>query len=334
MDLANGDRGPRVAVHGLGAIGGLFAARLARAGAAVSGIGRGANLEAIRRDGVRLIEAEDQPVTAYPITVTEDPAELGPQDIVIIAVKAAGLGDVAAGLPALLGPQTTVVSAMNGVPWWFFARRARPPAALPSLDPHGLGDLVDPDRVLGAVVHLSASRPEPGLISRTADNRLVIGRPGAAADDPLTAHTAELFARAGFATERSDSIEQEIWFKLWGNLTMNPLSAITGSTVDLLLDDPAVRGFATACMREAAAVGAAMGIEIDTDPEQRHTLTRRLGAVRTSMLQDVEAGRPVELDSLVTIVTEIASAYSVPTPNIDLLHGLARAHARAHGLVA
>jgi len=327
----------RVAVVGLGAIGGLVAARLAAAGATVSALARGATLRAVQRDGLRLLEADGAaPTKTAPLrlNVAEDAAALGEQDLVVVALKAPALPAVAPTLAPLIGDATVVVPAMNGVPWWFFhgldeslARRR-----WTSIDTDGgIARALPCERVVGCVVHLACSTPEPGVVRPHGGNRLIFGEPDGARSARVD-RIAQWFARAGFDVEVSPRIQHEVWFKLWGNMTINPISAITGATTDRILDDPLVRDFVSATMREAAAVGTRIGLPIETTPEERHQVTRRLGAFRSSMLQDVDAGRPVELDALVASVAEIARAVGVATPNIDALLGLARLHARVRGL--
>ncbi len=318
---------------GLGAVGGLIGARLARGGVPVSAVARGATLEAVRRDGLTLIEDGER--SAYPIRVSGDPAHLRTPDVVLLSVKATALPAVAPTVAALLGPHTTVVSATNGIPWWFCDGLPLPPpggaAAIPSADPGGvLRATLPPGQVLGSVLHLSASTPAPGVVEHRFDERIVLGEPTGGTSE--RAERVAALLRTGFTTQVSDCVQRDVWFKLWGNMTMNPLSAVTGATMDRILDDPELRGFATRCMREAAEVGERIGLHIDVDPEQRHAVTRRLGAARTSMLQDVDAGRPIELDALVTTVIELARSLGVPTPELETLLGLARVHAQVRGL--
>ncbi|MBN9425999.1 MAG: 2-dehydropantoate 2-reductase [Burkholderiales bacterium] len=326
----------RICIYGLGAVGGLMAARLAAAGQQVSAIARGATLAAVTSGGLRLIETVDgKPVqSAHPVRVAADPAELGVQDLVVISVKTTGLREVARRIAPLIGPQTIVLSAMNGVPWWFFHGLDAGLAARewPAIDEGGeVGRAIAADRVLGCVVHLACAMPEPGTVRHTQGQKLIIGEP-AGGDSERCARVAALLTGAGFEVEVSQRIQQAVWFKLWGNMTINPISAFTGATTDLILDDPQVRDFVSAAMREASAIGAKMGLPIAITPEERHVVTRKLGAFKSSMLQDVEAGKPVELDSLVTIVVELGRALGVATPVIDSLLGLARLHARVHGL--
>jgi 2-dehydropantoate 2-reductase len=269
------------------------------------------------------------------IRAADDPAALGAQDVVIVAVKTTGLASVADSVAGLLGPQTTVLSAMNGVPWWFFHGLA--PAlgriGVESVDPDGrISRAIPAERVVGCVTHLSAAAPAPATVRSVAGNRLIIGEPGGGAATPRAAAIATALREAGFEVEEAASIQQEIWFKLWGNMTMNPVSALTGATGERILDDDYVRDFMSRCMVEAALIGERIGLPIDQDPEQRHAVTRKLGAFRTSMLQDVSAGKPVELDALVAAVIEIGRQVAVPTPNIDALFGLARLQAQVRGL--
>jgi len=324
----------KVCIYGLGAIGGLMAARLAQRHD-VSAIARGRTLEAVQRNGLRIASGQPETVSAHDIRVSDDPAALGPQDLVIVAVKTTGLPEVARRIAPLLGPRTTVLSAMNGVPWWFFHGLPAAPAAkrLASTDPDGaLSDAIDPERILGCVVHLSATTPEAGMVRHVAGNRLIIGEPSGGADTPRARAVCDALADAGFDIEESDRIQNDIWYKLWGNMTANPISAITGATTDKMLDDDYVREFTSRCMLEAADVGARLGIPIAGTPDERHAVTRKLGAFRTSMLQDVEAGKKVELDAMVKAVIEIARQVGVATPNIEALFGLARLHAQVRGL--
>lgn len=327
----------KVCIYGLGAIGGLMAARLAASGAQVSAVARGATLEAVRRHGVTLIDAADgkERTRRLPLAASDAPAELGPQDLVVIAVKTTALPEVARGIAPLLGPGTAVLSAMNGVPWWFF-HGLDPRLAdwhLETADPGGaVRAAIAPERVIGSVVHLSAAAPEPGTVRHVAGNRLIVGEPAGGTATPRAQAAVALLREAGFEVEESARIQRDIWFKLWGNMTVNPISAITGATGDRILDDDLVRGFMSRCMVEAAAIGAKIGIPIADEPEARHAVTRKLGAFRTSMLQDAESDRAIELDALVGTVREIARHVQVDTPNIDTLFGLARLFGRTHGL--
>lgn len=322
----------KVCIVGPGAIGGFIGARLAAAGQCdLSAVARGATLGALQSHGWRLNEAGV--LSQTPAHAVADAGQLGVQDLIVIAVKGPALAGVAAQIAPLLGPGTIVLPAMNGVPWWFGqGLPALGDAPLASVDPGGLIDAAIPLRhVLGCVVHAATLVPEPGLVLHKMGQRLIIGEPDGSVS-PRVQQVAALLAGAGFDAPVSNRIRYDIWYKLWGNLTTNPVSAITGATADLLLDDPLVREFCLAAMREAGLVGQQIGCAIDETPEQRHLVTRRLGAFKTSMLQDVEAGRALELDSIVGAVREIAQRTGVATPHIDALLGLTRLFARVHGL--
>lgn len=325
----------KVTIIGAGAIGGLIGTRLAATGEAqVSALARGATLAALRERGWRVRQGEAliaAPVAAaHPV---EAAGKLGVQDLVVIAVKGPALSQVAASVTPLLGPQTIVLPAMNGVPWWF-CKGVAPfgDAPLASVDPDGaIGAAIAQANVLGCVVHASATTPEPGLVDHRMGRGLIVGEPAGGMSERVQ-RLAALLERAGFEAKASENVRLDIWYKLWGNLTMNPVSAITGATIDRLLDDPLVREFCSAAMREAAAIGARIGCAIDQSPEDRHAVTAKLGAFKTSMLQDAEAHRPIELDALVSVVREIGQRVQVPTPNIDALLGLTRLFGRVHGL--
>ncbi len=333
----------RVCVLGAGAIGGWMGVKLAQAGDAVSVLARGATLAAIRAEGLRLIEAGE--TAAVKVAASDKPGDLTADafpDLLIVAVKSQGLRDAALAAKPLIGPNTVVLTAMNGVPWWFFQRSDRPLAgtALASIDPTGeIAASIPSANVIGCVVHAACSVDAPGLIRHKMGTRLIIGEPDGAAQSVaqggisarLSAlHTA--LTTAGFESEASADIQRDVWFKLWGNMTMNPVSAITGATTDLILDDPLTREFCSAVMREAKAIGEQIGIPIAQSPDERHAVTRKLGAMKTSMLQDVEAGRSIELDALVAAVVEIGAKVGVPTPYTSALFGLARLNGRVRGL--
>ena len=326
----------KICIVGLGAVGGLFAgwlgSRLPAGTLKLSAVARGATLAAVRQRGL-LLHTPEGPVSV-PLHASDRAADLGPQDLVVLAVKGPALAAAAEALPALSGPHTRVLVAMNGVPWWFFDGLPGPCAGLrlQSVDPGGrVQALVPTAAVVGCVVHASSSVPSPGEVQPHAGRRLILGRPAGGNDAALQA-VCDLLQGAGFDAAVSPCIQRDVWFKLWGNMTMNPISALTGATADRILDDPLVRAFTSAVMREAQAVGAAFGIPIDEAPEARHAVTRKLGALRTSMLQDVEAGRPLEIDALVGAVREIAVHLQLATPNIDTLLGLVRLMARQRGL--
>jgi 2-dehydropantoate 2-reductase len=325
----------KIGIVGLGSVGGFLGARLVRSGAQVSALARGATLAAVRARGLTLIEQNGASLTV-PLTVSEDAAELGVQDLLVLTVKTTGLIDVAAQLAPMIGPETRILSAMNGIPWWFFdgfaGKRDKP---LVSVDPNGeLARRLPARQVIGCVTHLSCSSPQPGVVQQKMGERLIVGEPGGG-DPELNVSCAASMAvlrKAGFQVEASQCIQEDIWYKLWGNMTVNPISAITGATGDLILDDADVKDYMSRCMLEAAQVGERIGLPIAMTPEERHVVTRKLGAFKTSMLQDVEAGRPIELDALLASVIEIGQRVNVATPNLQALMGLTRLTARGRGL--
>ncbi len=318
----------RICVIGAGAIGGFIAASLATGGTDTSVLARGAALAAIRAHGLR-VESADAAITAK-VTASSDPAELGAQDAVILAVKAQSAPAAARSIGPLLGPDTVVLSMLNGVPWWFFDGFGGPCEGrhLDSVDPGGtISEAIPVSRVIGGTVHLSASSAAPGVIRRHSGNGIIIGEPDGTDTPRLRNLTAEL-RNAGMTVTVSASIRADVWYKLWGNLTVNPVSALTGATADQILDDDLVRQFCQSAMLEAREIGARIGCPISETPADRNLVTRKLGAFRTSMLQDAEAGRPLELDALTGAVREIGVIVGVPTPYVDALHGLTRLSAK------
>lgn len=322
----------KICVVGAGAIGGWMGVNLAQAGHAVSVLARGATLDAIQNNGLQLVAGGA--TTGVPVTTAANAAELETPDLLIIAVKAPGLRDAAVSVKSLIGASTIVLTAMNGVPWWFFDRADRPLTGtqLASIDATGdIASSVPARNVIGCVVHAACSVDAPGVIRHKMGQRLIIGEPGGGASARLNA-LHETLANAGFEPESSTDIQRDVWFKLWGNMTMNPVSAITGATTDKILDDELTREFCSAVMREAQAIGNKIGIPIGQTPEARHDVTRKLGAMKTSMLQDVEANKGIELDALVASVREIGQKVGVATPFTDAMFGLTRLMGRERGL--
>ena len=322
----------KACIYGAGAIGGWIGVRLARAGCEVSVVARNATLDALQLHGLRL--DEDGGTVPAPVRASSSPAELGVQDLVVVAVKAPAMAEVARAIGPLLGPKTIVLTAMNGVPWWFFEGfgGALAGTRLQAVDHDGsIARAIPGHHIIGCVVHASCSLVGPGHVKRHFGNKLIVGEPSG----EKTARVHDLLAllqKAGFEAELSGQIQRDAWYKLWGNMTVNPVSAITGATTDLILADDLVRGFISAVMLEAREIGARVGIPIAQEPQDRHEVTRKLGAFKTSMLQDVEAGKPVEIDALVSVVKEMGEMTGVPTPFTDALLGLSRLHARVHGL--
>ncbi|WP_218509907.1 2-dehydropantoate 2-reductase [Variovorax sp. dw_308] len=323
----------KICIYGAGAIGGWIGVALSQAGERINVVARGATLEALQRDGLCLMRGDVR--TRVPVNAVADPAELGEQDLVVVAVKAPSLAGVAAQIAPLLGPDTLVLVAMNGVPWWFLQGGFGGEVAgrrLAAVDPDGAIAAAIPDRhVIGGVVHCSCSLDAPGVVRHHFGNGLIIGEPSGEAT-PRVRALLDLLMRAGIDAKLSAQIQKDVWFKLWGNMTVNPISALTRATTDLILGDELVLGFISTVMLEAKEIGARIGIPIADTPEDRHAVTRRLGAFKTSMLQDVEAGRAVELDALVSAVRELGQMTRVPTPFTDALLGLSRLQARQLGL--
>lgn len=324
----------RIAVVGAGAIGGCLGARLAaEAGAPVAALARGATLAALREHGWRM-RSGDQVWQAPVAAASDEPAALGVQDLLILAVKAPALAALAPTLAPMIGPDTVILPAMNGVPWWFGLGLKGPAAGLrlASVDPGGaIAAALVPEQVVGCVVHMAAQVAEPGRIEHRMGRGLVVGEPAGGPSARLDALHG-LLQRAGFEVSVPASIHQAVWYKLWGNVTMNPVSALTGASSDLILDDPLVRAFCTAVMLEVAEVGARIGCVVEQTPQDRHAVTRRLGSFKTSMLQDVEAGRVIELEAIAGAVRDLAAAAGCDTPNLDALYGLTRLMAQVRGL--
>ena len=324
----------RICVVGVGSIGGVIASGLARVdGVEVSLLARGATLAALGADGLR-VESTAGTATAPGLTVAADAAALGPQDVVIVSVKAQSMPSVAAAIGPLLGPSTAVLSTLNGVPWWFLDGFGGPAAGchLDSVDPGGaIAAVLPAARVIGGTVHLSASSPAPGVVRWHGGNGLIIGELDGATSPRLETLASALRA-AGFDVTASGRIRDDVWYKLWGNLTLNPICAITGATTKPALDDDLVRQFISATMLEAREIGARIGCPIEQTPQDRHEVTRKLGDFTPSMLQDARAGRPLEFDALTGAVRELGALVGVPTPFTDALHGLARLYVQASGL--
>ena len=319
----------KICVYGAGAIGGLMAAWLARSGHDVSVVARGVQLDAIRRDGLR-VRSKDG-TDSFRIKAESDPAELGTQDYVLVAVKAQSLTDVAETIGPLLGKDTSVVTAMNGVPWWFFHGMRRKDSRLESLDPGGkLSRAIPTERVVGCVIHLAASTPEPGLISHNMGARLILGEPGGK-NTARTKRIADALTAAGFEIGITDAIEKEFWVKLLGNVSFNPVSALTVTTADQLIQNQEVKAYMVEIMREVLAIGRAVGVDADIDPEARIDMARKLGRFKTSMLQDLEAGKALEIDGLLAGTLEIARKAGVRAPFTESLFGLIRARAQSTG---
>ncbi|MEO7107805.1 MAG: 2-dehydropantoate 2-reductase [Rhodoferax sp.] len=318
----------KICIVGCGAIGGWIGAGLARAGCEVSVFARGATLAALQSQGLQLGSEQ------HTVKASANAADFGIQDLVVVAVKAPALKDVVRQIGPLIGANTVVLTAMNGVPWWFFEGFGGTLAGtqLQAIDAGGqIAAAIPCAQVIGCVVHASCSVDAPGVIHHHFGNGLILGEPSGVVSERVQA-LAALLTQAGFAASVSPQVQKDIWYKLWGNMTVNPISALTGATTDLIMDDELVRNFVSTVMLEAKEIGNRIGIPIDQQPSDRHQVTRKLGAFKTSMLQDVEAGKAVELDALVTVVKELGSLTGVATPFTDALLGLSRLQARVRGL--
>lgn len=323
----------RICIFGAGAIGGYMAAKLAQAGADVAIVARGPHLAAIRDKGLTLLEDGADPLTVQ-VRATDVAAELGPQDYVIVTLKAHSVPPVVGAMQPLLGPQTTLVSGVNGVPWWYFHKIGSPleGTRLHSVDPgnvqwNGFG----PDRVLGCVVYPAAEVSEPGTIRHIEGNRFSLGEPDGSKSDRATALSQALQA-AGLKAPVRPRLRDEIWVKLWGNLSFNPISALTHATLDVLCTDPGTRAVARNMMLEAQEIAEKLGVTFPIDVERRIDGGAAVGAHRTSMLQDLDARRPMEIDALVKSVQELGQITQTPTPTIDTVLALVSLRGRVAGL--
>jgi 2-dehydropantoate 2-reductase len=328
----------KVCIYGAGAIGGWIGVHLSQTGHDISVVARGATLEALQKNGLQCVQTQAAEARLKAdVKVSANPADLGPQDLVIVAVKAPAMADVAKGIAPLLGPNTMVMTAMNGVPWWFFQGFGGKlqGTTLNTIDPEGrIAKAIPAHHVVGCVVHASCSLDAPGVVRHHFGQGLILGEPAEQSGE-VSARVQQLVAdllAAGFNASASAQIQKDVWYKLWGNMTVNPISAITGATTDLIMKDDLVRDFVSKVMLEAKAIGEKIGIPIQQTPEDRHAVTLKLGAFKTSMLQDVEAGKTVELDALVSGVRELGQLTQVDTPYTDALLGLSRLHASVRGL--
>lgn len=318
----------KICIFGAGAIGGLVGAKLALKGETeVSLIARGPHLDAMRRNGLILREGDNE--TVVKVTATSDAKELGPQDYIFLALKAHSIPGILDSLKPLIGADTAVVTGQNGVPWWYFYKQpgAYEDQRIEAVDPGGrIWNTIGPERAIGCVVHPAAEIEAPGIIRHVEGDRLPLGEPSGEKTDRI-AKLAEAFVAAGLRAPIRPQIRSEIWVKLWGNLSFNPISALTGATLEQICGDEAVRGVARAMMVEAQAIGEALGIKFAIDVDKRIAGAAAVGAHKTSMLQDLELGRPLEIDALVTAVQELGKLTQKPTPTIDTVLALIRQRA-------
>jgi 2-dehydropantoate 2-reductase len=321
----------KICIYGAGAIGGFLGAELALAGADVSLIARGPHLAAMRENGLALIRNGERRTAR--VTATDNPAELGPQDYVIITLKAHSVPGVVDAMQPLLGPETAVVTAVNGLPWWFFHEFGGPYAGrqLDSVDPGGVQWRgIGPERAIACVVYPATEVSEPGVIQHIDGDRFTLGEPDGNRTDRIMA-LARALIDAGLKAPVKPRIRDEIWIKLWGNLSFNPISALTGETLEGICNDDAVRGVARQMMIEAQTIGETLGIRMAVDVDKRIAGAKAVGAHKTSMLQDLERGRPMEIDALVGSVQELGRLTEHPTPTIDTVLALVKLRARIAG---
>ena len=319
---------PRVCVVGAGAVGALFVQALSKAGWKVSALARGQTLVTIRESGLRI---NDERID---VVATDNPATLGAQDYVILALKAPAMPQAAPQLKPMVGPDTAIVSTMNGIPWWFFHGFGGGLAGtqLEAVDPDGsTASAMPAEQAIGCVVHLSSINAGPAKVERGKGNRLIVGNPSGFLDQRAKTLIAAL-SDGGFEVEATIAIQKEIWSKLWGNMNMNPISALTGSTGDKILNDPLTNQLVRRMMIEHVWIGQKIGIDLGMTVDERFAITRKLGAFKTSMLQDLESRRPLEIDALLASVIEIGVLVGVPTPYCDTVLGLIRQRAANLGL--
>ena len=317
---------PRIGIVGAGAIGGWVAAVLGAAGHDVRVLARGETRDAIATRGLILSDGGVSRSVAVPVADTA--AAHGPCDVVIVAVKAPALTLAAEAARGMIGGDTLIVPMLNGVPWWF----AGPDTPIASLDLDGRIAAALPYRqLIGCVVHVSAALEGPGAVRLNFADTLILGEP-TGGDSLRVAMLAELFGTSGIAARVSADVRTDVWYKLWGNMTLNPLSALTQATTDRLLDTAPIAGLIRAGMAEAKALGAAIGCPIDQTIDDRFAVTRRLGSFRTSMLADVEAGRAIELEAMLGAPLAMARTHGMATPALDLIHAMTAALADARGL--
>jgi 2-dehydropantoate 2-reductase len=305
---------------------------LARTGVEVSLVARGAHLQAIRENGLKVLTGEEEHVAHAP--ATDDPQELGPQDYVIIALKAHSIPGAVESIAPLLGNDTAVVTASNGIPYWYFHEHggALRNTVLQSVDPGGKQwQFLKPERAIGCIVYPATEVVEPGVVKHVYGNKFPLGEPSGERTERVE-KLSSLLTTAGFEAPVLDRIRDEIWLKLWGNLCFNPISALTHATLDVIAADPGTRAVASAMMTEAQIIAEKLGVRFRVDIERRINGAGRVGAHKTSMLQDLERGRPMEIDPLVAVIQEMGQLTSTPTPTIDTVLALVRQRAKIAGL--
>jgi 2-dehydropantoate 2-reductase len=322
----------KIAIVGVGAIGGYLGTRLALAGEDVTFIARGANLEALQTRGIRLISDGGIEEVVPRVSATADYTAAGPQDLVILAMKAHQVASVAADVPKLFGPDTVVVPMQNGIPYWYFFAHPGPleGSRVASVDPDGsIVARIGCERVLGCVVYPAAELVAPGVIKHVEGNRFPVGEPNGKRSERVD-RVAACFVAAGLKSPVLEDIRAEIWLKLWGNMTFNPISALSRATLAGICQYPLSRDLAAGMMTEAQAVAHKLGITFRVPLEKRIAGAEKVGHHKTSMLQDVEAGRPLEIDALLGAVIELARLTDTPTPRLDTVYALTKLLAQSH----
>ncbi len=321
----------RICIYGAGAIGGYMGARLSLSGVDVTLVARGPHLEAMDKNGLKIIAAGEEK-TAYP-KCTDNPAEVGPQDYVIITLKAPSVAGILNAMQPLLGEETCVVTTANGIPWWYFYGLKGPweNHRLKTVDPDNRQwNQIGPQRVIGCVVYPACEISEPGVIRHIEGNRFTLGEPGGEKSDRCM-QLSKAFISAGFKSPVRSEIRNEIWVKLWGNLCFNPISVLTHATLDVIATQADTRAIAKSMMLEAQAVGEKLGVRFGIDIEKRINGAAAVGAHKTSMLQDLEAGRTMEIDALLGVIKELGQLVGVATPVSDTVLALVQQRARVAG---
>jgi 2-dehydropantoate 2-reductase len=316
----------KIAIVGVGAIGGYVGTRLALAGEDITFIARGANLEALRARGLRLLNADGSEECVARVRATDNYAEAGAQDIVVLAMKAHQVEAVTEEVPKLFGPRTIVIPMQNGIPYWYFygQRGALAGTRVSSVDPSGaIYEKIPCERVIGCVVYVAAQQVSPGVIRHVEGNRFPVGEPDGTTSERVT-QVARCLVRGGIQAPILSDIRSEIWLKLWGNLCFNPISALSRATLAKICQYPPSRAVAAAMMSEAQSVADQLGIKFRVSLEKRIAGAEKLGHHKTSMLQDVEAARTLEVDALLGAVVELARRTNTPTPHIDTVYALTK----------
>ena len=322
----------KVCIYGAGAIGGYLGVQLAHAGAEVSLVARGAHLAAMQANGVKLLMDGDERTAR--LRCTDDPAELGPQDYIFVSLKAHSVPGVVDAMEPLLGNDTSVVTAVNGVPYWYFYKHGGDleGSRLETIDPGGRQwRALRPERAIGCIVYPATEVVEPGVIQHVYGDKFPIGEPSGERTERVE-RLSELMEAAGLRAPVLDRIRDEMWLKLWGNLCFNPISALTHATLDVIASDEGTRAVAKAMMLEGQAIAERLGVKFRVDVERRIDGAGAVGAHKTSMLQDLERGRAMEIDPLVTVVQELGRQVEIPTPTIDIVLARVQQRARIAGL--